>query len=144
VPDASSLAASGGAADPLWRRRWLLLASSLMVLVALAVLEMELSFRWHWALFGWGFLVGVVGAAGIHRLGSTAIRLSEDPDRTARFSRRRALYTWAWFFLGTEAGMLAAMFDLAWIDIAVAVYVAVLLVAVVTVLRIGNRRQAAS
>jgi hypothetical protein len=40
--------------------------------------------------------------------------------------------------------MLAAMFDLAWIDIAVAVYVAVLLVAVVTVLRIGNRRQAAS
>lgn len=120
----------------------MLLASALMVLVALAVLEIDLSFRWHWALFGWGVVVGIVGAAGIHWLVSNAVRLSEDAHRTARFRHRRTLYTWAWLFLGTEVGMIAAMFGLAWIVIAVAAYVAIVLLAGITVVWIGKRRQA--
>jgi hypothetical protein len=136
--------ANNGAADPLWRRRWLLLASAVIVLVALPVLEIDLSFRWHWVLFGWGAVVGIVGAAGIHWLVSNAIRSSEDAHRAARFGHRRTLYTWAWLFLGTEVGMIAAMFGLAWIVIAVAGYAAVVLLAGITVVWIARRRQAAS
>jgi hypothetical protein len=122
--------------DPLWRLRWLMLTGGLLCLTALVVVKLEVQDEWHSSLFYWGVGVGLAGALGIYLILSGALRTgSPDPAARLRFTRRRALYAWTWVGTGIGLGMFAAMFDLVWLDIAMAAYVVVVLVIGAVVLR---------
>jgi hypothetical protein len=128
-------------ADPLWRLRWWLLASGLLTLAALIVLKITQSLPFHWPLFLWGIAVGLAGAVWVYLFCSSGIRLNGQRGRLEKLRHRRVIYTWVWLFIGIEAGMLATMFSLPWLIVAVAIYIAMLAGASVLVLRVLKRRQ---
>jgi hypothetical protein len=137
----AAIGIASASADPLWRLRWWLLASGISTLAALAVLDLDLSLSWHWSLFPWGIAVGMVGAGFINMALRAASLLSKlDLERRTRIRRRRLIYTWMWLFLGIETGMAAAMFDLVWIDVAVAAYVLVVAAAGLAILVVKKRQ----
>jgi len=125
--------------DLLWRRRWMLLASMVVVLAAVGLLVAMHHARWSWPLFFWGVAIGLVGLALIatlFRLASHRQEITE--DQRLRLRRRLIIYTFCWIAAGVVCGSVSAAFDQAWIDIAATAYVAVTLGAGLVLLRRRN------
>lgn len=114
--------------DPLWRKRWMLLASMILVFAAVALLVSMYHARWSWPLFFWGVAVGLAGLALIAALFSLASHRQDiTDDRRLRLRRRLIVYACCWIAAGLVCGSVSAAFDKAWIDVAVTAYVAVTL-----------------
>ena len=112
--------------DPLWRKRWMLLASMISVFAGTAVLVSIHHAQWSWPLFFWGIAVGLAGLAiltALFRLLSHRKEITE--DQRLRLRRRLIIYTFCWIAAGLVCGLVSAAFDQAWIDIAAAAYAAV-------------------
>lgn len=87
-----------------------------------------------------GVGIGVAGALGSYWFLGSALRSSSlGPAARLLFTRRRHLYTWTWVGAGIGFGMLAAMFDLVWLDIAMAAYLGVVVVIGAIVVRRHGR-----
>lgn len=111
--------------DPLWRMRWLLLASGITVLAAVSTVVGLNRSGWNWALFGWGVAIGVVGLAVITGAFRVGLRRDDDTDdQRERLRRRILIYSVMWPIIGIICGAVSAAFDQAWLDIGVAAYVA--------------------
>lgn len=114
--------------DFLWRMRWMLLASMIVVLAALGLLVSMHHSNWNWSLFFWGVVVGLAGLAIITALiGLVSRRQETTADQRLRLRRRLTIYTFCWIAAGLICGSASAAFDLPWIDIVVAAYIAVTL-----------------
>jgi peptidoglycan/LPS O-acetylase OafA/YrhL len=114
--------------DPLWRKRWMLLASMIVVFAATILLVSIHHADWSWPLFFWGVAVGLTGLALIAALLRRAAKRPEiTEDQRLRLRRRLLIYAFCWIAAGLICGSVAATFDRAWIDIAVTAYVAVTL-----------------
>lgn len=126
--------------DALWRKRWMLLASMLLVLAALALLVSMHHSRWSWPLFFWGIAVCLVALVIMAALMRMVSRRQELTDHLRlRLRRRLIIYSSCWIAGGLICGSASAAFDQPWIDIAVSAYVAVILGAgVLVVLRRRN------
>jgi hypothetical protein len=123
----------------------LLLGGDACVLFAVVVLIATQPTQWSWPLLVWGVLVGVLGAAIIEFVAAYSFR-REPPTsiQRTRWNRRRLIYDGCWMFFGTMIGLVAAAFDLAWIDIVLTVWALASLgagavVYVVAVRRRGHR-----
>jgi uncharacterized membrane protein len=91
---------------------------------------------WHGALFWWGLVIGLVPAAALNLiLGRLGARVRDQP----RYHHRRVIYTVMWTALGVELGVMAAAFDLAWLDIGVAAYVMMCALAAATLVLVKRR-----
>ena len=114
--------------DPLWRMRWMLLVSMIVVLAALGLVVSMHHTNWNWALFFWGVVIGLAGLALITSIiGLVSRRHETTADQRLRLRRRRTLYTFCWIAAGLICGSASAAFNQPWIDIGVAGYVAVTL-----------------
>ena len=111
--------------DVLWRMRWILLASLLVVLGALGLLVSMHQQHWRWPLFVFGVAVGLAGLVIIAALLWFVWRRPETTaEQRLRLRRRLIIYVFCWVAAGLICGTAAAAFNQAWIDIAAAVYVA--------------------
>jgi bacteriorhodopsin len=129
--------------DKLWNQRWLLLTSCAMVVVAVVIVISTQATHWTWALLVWGVLVGVASAAVIEVVAhQTFATRSHDDAATTKWRRRRIIYVGLWLFFPTVFGLLAAAFDLVWIDVAFTAYVLLSLLAGGLAFRVIRRRQA--
>jgi hypothetical protein len=136
---------AGAPEDPLWRARWLMLASGVSVLIALAVFVAEHHAAWSWPLFAWGLGVGLFGLAVIESAFAIAVRRPEvKPEQKARLRRRQYIYIPAWIQGGIVIGTGAAAFDAAWVDIVGGVYVVLTLMVGVIVAAFTVRRRGKS
>lgn len=116
--------------DPLWRMRWALLASMIVVLAAVGLIVAMHHTHWNWALFIWGIAIGLAGLAIIAGVFRFVTRHHEPtPAQRIRLQRRLRIYTFCWLAAGLICGSVSATFDQAWIDIAVAAYVLITLAA---------------
>jgi drug/metabolite transporter (DMT)-like permease len=104
-----------------------------LVVVQLYVLQ-DTSLEWQWHLFVWGVVVGLLGAVCLNAV-PLVVRLRRPEHREPLRTRRRLLiYTWLWLFIGVELGMVAAMFELPWLVIALAIYIVVVCVVTAIIL----------
>jgi hypothetical protein len=115
-----------------------------VALACLVAVKFELSLTFRWSLFVWGLVVGICGTAWINWFISAATRLTDNQERLERIRHRRIIYSWMWPFLGAEIGVGAALFDVPWLIIAVAVYILALMVGSLLVLRHMKRRLVAT
>lgn len=128
------------ALDPLWRRRWLLLAGGVVPIATLAELAFVRHSAWNWALFGWGIGIGL---ALILVLESGLVlimrRIDVPADRKAGIHRRQYIYIPGLIFGGLLFGMIAAIFDAIWVDVLGSAYAFIVLAAVVTFAVLARR-----
>lgn len=114
--------------DPIWRMRWILLASMIVVFAALGLLILMHHAYWNWPLFFWGVAVGLAGLIIITALVRLVSRRQETTaDQRLLLRRRLTIYTFGWVAVGLICGSASAAFDQAWIDVGAALYVAVTL-----------------
>jgi hypothetical protein len=118
----------GPGVDVLWNMRWRLLASCTCVLFAIIVLIATQPTHWRWPLLVWGLLIGLAGTAAIEAL--FAYEYRHDRANTpvgSRWQRRRLILIFdvLWVFFGGIAGLVAAAFDLLWVDIGLTAYTVV-------------------
>jgi hypothetical protein len=112
------------------------------VLAAAAALGAVAAGPWRWSLFWWGVAIGVIGIAHNEVVSRLGLRLNAIPrDRRIRVAGRRWSYSAMWFALGPLVGGLAAAWNLAWIDLAVGAYAAVVWASALAVLFFVSRRQ---
>jgi MFS family permease len=116
--------------DELWRMRWLLLASTGGVTVGVVTLVATQPTDWHWTLLAWGVLIGIVYAAYLMVVFAAVLRREQhSAEQRTRFTRRRLIYVISSLFFCTVAGVIAAAFDVVWIDLVLAAYLAVIVAA---------------
>jgi hypothetical protein len=128
--------------DVVWQKRWWLAASCALITVAVIVLLSTRPTNWRWPLLVWGVLIGVVGDGVLVLTARAALNTPSAPSTArATWARRRRIYAGLWLFAGTLTGVVSAGFDLAWVDLAVAIYAALSLGAgIVSVMVAGRRR----
>src|SRR5689334_6409911 len=87
--------------DPLWRMRWMLLASMIVVLAALGVLIAVHHTHWNWPLFFWRVAIGLAGLAIITTsIGLVSRRQGTTADQRLRLRRRITIYSFCWIAAG--------------------------------------------
>ena len=91
--------------DPLWRLRWALLASMIVMLAAVGLIVAMHHTHWNWALFIWGIAIGLAGRAIIAGVFRFVTRHHEPtPAQRIRLQRRRRIYTFCWLAAGLICG----------------------------------------
>ena len=129
--------------DPLWRQRWLLLASGVVITLAVALTVATHHDRWSWPLFVIGLAIGLCGLAFLEV--GVAVITRVDRQEAARerafFRRRRLIYAVTWIFIGALLGVVSAAFDQPVIDIAGGAWVALSLSAGTIAALVKARRQ---
>ena len=105
--------------DQLWRLRWLYVAGGAVNLAAVVYLALAFGTGWTWGLLWWGLLNGALPVAALK---VAFARFGRRTHVSSRWHRRRVLYSCMWLWAGLVSGVLAAAFDVLWIDLGVTAY----------------------
>jgi cytochrome c biogenesis protein CcdA len=131
------------AADPVLRRRGLLLASDALLIAVLCVLGAVHHPHWRWALVFWGLAIGVIGLALTELQVFIALRTLDVPDsRREIVRRRRSINVVNALTLGLTLGIFSAVAGTAAIDVfGAAVMLVSLVFGVLLTMRIVRQRR---
>jgi MFS family permease len=127
--------------DQLWRMRWLLLGSTILITLSLITLIATQPTHWHWTLLGWGVLIGVAYATYLWIVFGDALRRKQhSPEQRTRLTRRRLIYVISSLFFSTVAGVISAALNVVWVDLVLAAYLALVVAASLGVFVVLSRR----
>jgi hypothetical protein len=112
--------------DPVWRLRWLMFLSYLLVLGCLLVMYLELRPGWRWSGFWWCFGSSCGGAVGMGVLHRRLLGRVDMPEgQRVKVRHRQLMNPWGWLVSGTSAGAMSAMIGTNVIGYILAIYVVV-------------------
>lgn len=96
-----------------WKgQRWILVGSSLWILVLALAVGIASRDRWNWAIFLAGFGFGVLGATSQFLIMAAAARSPRAiPERRAEARSRCKVYMFGWVVFGTALGSAAGGLD---------------------------------
>ena len=127
--------------NPLWDRRWRLVAGASAITAAIVLLGVVVAPTWRWSLFWWGACVGVVASALIIGIGFRATRGDKvSPERRLRARRQLVIHAAVWTSWGLVIGSTAAMFDTPWLDVALVALLALMTLSIAVLVPVAVSR----